>query len=68
MGTVSNVFKNHREFVQRFVAKVKEDVDENERSDKDQRESLAPLKKTTHGKVSHDRVKAKSGMNTGPFY
>ena len=46
------------------MAKVKEDVDEDAVNNKDQRESLAALKTTSHGKVSHDRVRAKSGGNS----
>ena len=50
-----------RQFLRRFAAKVKQDVDERELSAKSQRESFASLRQTSRGKVSHDRVKGKSG-------
>lgn len=62
MHSLKDFVSNSREFVQRFIAKVKHDVNEDEGNPKDKRETLATLKKTTQGRVSHDRVKARSGM------
>jgi len=52
--------RQYQQFLARLAAKVKEEVDENVAGAEDQRGSLAALKKTKHGKISHDRVKGKS--------
>ena len=57
-------FSHYRRFLARLAAKVKEEVDDNVAGAEGQRGSLAALKKTRHGKVSHDRVKGKSGLSS----
>ena len=51
------------EFVKRIMAIVKDEVDGGPVDESATRGSLAPLSKKRNGKVSHDRVKAKSGRN-----
>ena len=51
------------EFVKRIMAIVKDEIDEGPVNESATRGSLAPLSKKRNGKVSHDRVKAKSGRN-----